>query len=141
MIDPRTARHDVDLHGWFCHEETLAVVALVAGGVLDRHIGLDVCLSHGGGAMAMLYGRLRHAMATRPSGTGDADDLDRGLRRLWFDNHVGDPAAAELLVERVGTERLVLGTNFAGWDDEGPDPFAVDPSILRDNAMRLLRLS
>lgn len=139
-IDARTAAHDFDLHGWFCHDETLAVVALIMGGVLGRHPGLDVCISHGGGATALLYERLRHAMATRPSGSGDPDDVDRGLARLWFDNHLGDLAAARLLTDRVGTDRLVLGTNFAGWDDRGPEPFGVDPEILRRNAIGLLRL-
>jgi aminocarboxymuconate-semialdehyde decarboxylase len=140
VIDDRSQRHDFDLHGWFCHEETLAIVALVFGGVLDRHPDLDICISHGGGAVAFLYERLRHAMATRPSGSGDADDLDRGLSRLWFDNHVGDLAAARLLEERVGVERLVLGTNFAGWDDRGPETFGVDAERLTVNARRLLRL-
>ena len=139
-IDPRSARFDFDLHGWFCHEETLAVVALVFGGVLDRHPKLDVWLSHGGGATALLHGRLRHAMTTRPSGTGDPETLDRGLARLWFDNHVGDLAAARLLEQRVGADRLVLGTNFAGWDDTGPETFDIDPARLNGNARRLLRL-
>jgi aminocarboxymuconate-semialdehyde decarboxylase len=140
VIDQRSAAHDFDLYGWFCHEETLAVVALIVGGVLNRHPDLDVCLSHGGGAIALLYERLRHAMATRPSGSGDPDDVDRGLARLWFDNHVGDEAAARLLVERIGTDHLVLGTNFAGWDDHGPQTFGVDPGQLRSNALRLVRL-
>jgi aminocarboxymuconate-semialdehyde decarboxylase len=140
LIDPRSRQHDFDLHGWFCHEETLAVVALVVGGVLERHPTLDVCLPHGGGAMALLHGRLRRAAATRPSGSGDPDDIDRGLARIWFDNHVGDEAAARLLEERVGLDRLVLGTNFAGWDDLGPESFGVPPERLRANALRLLRL-
>ncbi len=140
LIDRRATQFDFDLHGWFCHEETLAVVALVFGGVLDRHPQLDVCVSHGGGAMPFLYERLRTAMATRPSGSGNADDLDRGIRRLWFDNHVGDAPSADLLAARVGADRLVLGTNFAGWDDRGPQSFGVGDQQLRDNALRLLRL-
>ena len=140
VIDPAHGRHDFDLHGWFCHEETLAVVALVMGGVLDRHPSLDVCISHGGGAVALLYERLRHAMATRPSGSGDPDDVDRGLARLWFDNHLGDEPAARLLEERVGPDHLVLGTNFAGWDDDGPEALGLDAVVLRANALRLLRL-
>ena len=140
VIDPRSSAYDFELHGWFCHEETLAVVALIMGGVLDRHPTLDVCISHGGGAVALLYERLRHAMATRPSGSGDPDDIDRGLARLWFDNHVGDEAAARLLLARVGPDHLVLGTNFAGWDDNGPEDLGLRPEVLRANALRLLRL-
>jgi hypothetical protein len=53
---------------------------------------------------------------------------------------VGDVAAARLLETRLGTDHLVLGTNFAGWDDHGPECFEVDPHVLRTNGLRLLRL-
>lgn len=138
--DERFARHDFELYGGFANEEGLAVVALVCGGVLERFPDLDVCISHGGGSMPMLADRMRHAMATRPGGSGDPTDVDRGLRRLWFDNHVGGAVAASALVATVGTERIVLGTNFAGWDDTGPHAHGIDPAVLADNAERLLRL-
>ncbi|GIR36923.1 MAG: hypothetical protein CM15mP49_23080 [Actinomycetota bacterium] len=35
-------------------EETIAVASLVLGGVMQRHPKLDVCVSHGGGAIAFL---------------------------------------------------------------------------------------
>lgn len=138
--DPRVTRHDFDLYGGFANEEALAVAALVCGGVLDRFESLDVCISHGGGALPMLAERMRHAMATRPTGSGDAAGVDRGLARLWFDNHVGGRVAADALVATVGTDRLVMGTNFAGWDDTGPHDHGVDPGLLSANAWRLLRL-
>lgn len=139
-VDSRFLRHDFELYGGFAHEEALSVVSLVCGGVLDRFPDLDICLSHGGGAMPMLADRMRRAMATRPSGSGDPGDVDRGLRRLWFDNHVGGQVAADALVATVGTDRIVVGTNFAGWDDTGPHTYGVDPEILAGNAVRLLRL-
>ncbi len=51
--------------------------------------------------------------------TSSAEDFDRGLQRLWWDTHVGGGKALELLIATVGTERLVLGTNLAGWDSPG----------------------
>ena len=42
--DERLARFDGDLWLGFLYEETLAVSALVLGGVLDRHPELDVCV-------------------------------------------------------------------------------------------------
>jgi len=138
--DPRAARHDFELHGGFANEEALAVAALVCGGVLERHSALDVCLSHGGGSLAVLAERMRHAAATRPGSSVDVDAFDRGLRRLRFDDHVGGPVAAQALVATVGTDRIVLGTNFAGWDDTGPHAHGIDPAVLEANARRLLRL-
>ncbi len=137
---PRDRRHGFDLHGGFAADETRAVWELVAGGVLERHPALDVVVSHGGGATALLAGRWRHAVATRPGLGGDPDLVDRGLASLWFDTHVGSDAALAALVAEVGTDRLLLGTNFAGWDDLGPDPHGVDPDLLDANARRLLAL-
>ena len=63
------------------------------------------------------------------------------IRHLWFDNHVHDAGSLELLEARVGVDRLVVGTNLAGWDaPHEPDeiPFRVEYDV---NARRLLRLS
>ncbi|MFD2351431.1 amidohydrolase family protein [Nonomuraea ferruginea] len=64
--DPRLRRFDLDLLFGFARDETLAVAALVFGGVLDRHPGLDVCVSHGGGAAAFVAGRFARAVEKRP---------------------------------------------------------------------------
>jgi len=94
----------------------MAVAHLVYGGVLDRHPDLDVCLSHGGGAAAFMAGRLQHQGRTRPWARDDPRDFAGGLRRLWFDQHVHDDRALALLTSAVGADRLVVGTNLAGWD-------------------------
>jgi aminocarboxymuconate-semialdehyde decarboxylase len=139
--DPRLRRFDLDLLLGFARDETLAVAALVFGGVLERHPGLDVCVSHGGGAAAFLAGRFARAAQMRPWASqalrehGFADLY----RRLWFDTHVHDAASLDLLVAHAGTERLVYGTNFAGWDSgagDDPGPLA---ATLAANAARLLR--
>ncbi|MEZ5373288.1 MAG: amidohydrolase family protein [Microthrixaceae bacterium] len=136
--DARLGRFGLDLSLGFLLEETLAVAQLILGGVLDRHPGLRVCVSHGGGATAWLAPRLRTS-ATRMGMT--AADIDAGLARLWWDSHVGGGAPLRLLIDTVGTDHLVLGTNLAGWDspseltDEVPAEL-LDP--LADNARALL---
>ena len=64
------------------------------------------------------------------------------LSRLWWDAHVGGPAALGVLIDALGTDHLVGGTNFAGWDQTA-DPSFGDPhlaALLDRNARRLLRL-
>lgn len=142
--DERLARFDGDLWLGFAHEEALAVATLVLGGVLARHPDLDVCLSHGGGSTSWLVERMRHAAATRPwAGAELRRDgaVDEALSRLWWDAHVGGPAALGLLVDTMGTDHLVGGTNFAGWD-QSTDPSFGDVGLaatMDDNARRLLR--
>ncbi|MBI5088194.1 MAG: amidohydrolase family protein [Actinobacteria bacterium] len=144
LLDRRLRRFDLDLQLEFAYEETITVAMLVYGGVLHRHPDLDVCVSHGGGATSVMYPKLRHAARTRawsPDWLRAEGAFDRLLRRLWFDVHVGDDAAVGLLVDRVGTDHLVYGTNFGGWDSaihHTPDPALV--AVLDDNARRLLRL-
>jgi aminocarboxymuconate-semialdehyde decarboxylase len=61
-------------------------------------------------------------------------------RRIWFDTHVHDERSLQLLVDHAGPDRLVYGTNFAGWDsggDHGPGELV---DTLTANAERLLRI-
>jgi aminocarboxymuconate-semialdehyde decarboxylase len=141
--DPRLGRFDLELVVGFAAEETLAVATLVYGGVLDRHPGLDLCLTHGGGATPFLIGRMRAAARARswapPELRADGAFEER-LRRLWFDTLLHDERALRYLAEIAGDEHLVPGTNFAGWDEGGP-PADVWRERLSDNARRLLRLA
>lgn len=119
LLDARTRRFDLDLLVGFAYEETIAVASLVFGGVLRRHPTLDVCLSHGGGFTAFAVGGWRHAARTRPwapEWLREEGAFDELYRRLWFDVHVNSKGALDLLVAEHGAERLVFGTNFAGWD-------------------------
>lgn len=141
--DPRLRRFDLDLVVGFAYQETLAVAALIFGGVLDRHPSLDVCVSHGGGALTALYGRFARAAAVRPwvePAVREAGFLGY-LQRIWFDTHVHSEPALQTLAEIAGTERLVYGTNFVGWDAEAPGTHPQMPGVdLVGNARRLLRL-
>jgi aminocarboxymuconate-semialdehyde decarboxylase len=140
LRDERIRRYDLDLSVGFMFEETLALVCVIYGGVLDRHPGLDLCFSHGGGAAAYMAGRLHHQGRTRPWARDNPVDFAAGLKRLWYDNHVHDAESLALLEAKVGRDRLVVGTNLAGWDaptepEEIPYVEAYDV-----NARRLLRL-
>ena len=132
--DGRLRRFGLDLIVGYTYEETLAAATFVLGGVLDRHPELDVCLSHGGGAVAFLAQRF-DSMANFQ---GRESDFAAALSRLWFDSHLEPGAARDLVVATVGVDRMVYGTNFGGWDT----PAATDDfdASLTPNAHRLLRL-
>jgi aminocarboxymuconate-semialdehyde decarboxylase len=110
--------------------------------VLDRHPGVDICISHGGGALPFLLGRFERASRVRPWASEELKEkgFSAALKRLWFDCHVHGPAAQSLLVETVGTDRLVFGTNFSGWDQGGALALDDVAPSLAGNARRLLRL-
>ena len=139
---PALRRYELDIMAGFTAQETVALATLVFGGVLARHPTLDVCISHGGGAVALIWGRLEHAARKRPWAgehlKGESAFADQ-MRRIWYDIHMHDDRAVDLLVERVGVDRLVYGTNFSGWD--APERFEAPTcdAPLADNARRLLR--
>jgi aminocarboxymuconate-semialdehyde decarboxylase len=139
---PAVDRYDLDLLIGFAAQETIAIGTLIYGGVLDRHPELDICVSHGGGAIAFLCGRFAEAARKRPWASAAlraAGAFEQRLKRLWFDNHVHSDASLALLESVVGRERLLLGTNFAGWDQPASGQRIEAPAWLADNARRLLR--
>jgi aminocarboxymuconate-semialdehyde decarboxylase len=139
---PPLDRFDLDLLIGSAAQETIAVGTLIYGGVLDRHPDLDICVSHGGGATALLCGRLAEAARKRPWSAAPLREpgaFEARLRRLWFDDHLNSVASLALLESVVGRGRLVLGTNFAGWDQRASGKPIEAPPWLADNARRLLR--
>ncbi len=139
--DPRLCRFDLSILFGYAYDETLAVAALVFGGVLDRHPRLDVCVSHGGGAVAFMAEKFAFAARTRPWVPEPVRELgfDHYLHRLWFDSHVHGDAAGDLLVTAVSADRLVFGTNYGGWDSGGAHARSPEVVALTSNAERLLR--
>ena len=139
--DANLRRYDLDIIIGFCAQETIAVCTLIYGGVLERHPQLDVCLSHGGGATGYLFGRMASAARKRPWARDSLREdgaFEALLHRLWFDVHVHAEESVELLKTRVNRERLLFGTNFAGWD-QGPGDLRAAARPYADNARRLLR--
>lgn len=138
--DANLTRFDLDMIVGFAAQETAAVCTLIYGGVLERHPDLDVCLSHGGGATALMYGRMAMAARKRPWATESLKKdgaFDALLHRLWFDVHLHSEDSVALLKKRVNNDRLLFGTNFAGWDQQRYDVRA-EARPYADNARRLL---
>jgi aminocarboxymuconate-semialdehyde decarboxylase len=93
-------------------ETTVTAAHLVMTGTLERHPGLRVLLAHGGGAILALRGRLRHAHSFQPQARSRLrEDPEASLRRFFYDTVVHDPALLRALVETVGADRVVLGSD------------------------------
>ena len=138
--DWRLGKYDMSIMLGYAYEETLAVATLIIGGVLDRHPDLDICISHGGGAMPYLIERFSEMSEFRdwaPEGVKKNGFVNE-LKRLWFDAHVHGEKSQKMLFDLIGEDRLVYGTNFGGWDT--PKKLETFASDLTKNAKKLLRL-
>jgi len=126
-------------------ETTIMVANLMFSGALDELPRLKMLLAHGGGFAPYQVGRFVHGHKVRPETRAHtASSAKDMLKRFYFDTLTHDAQALRYLVELVGPERLVLGTD-APFDmgDENPrgtlshlSPEEV--AILRKNALRLL---
>ncbi len=133
-------------------ETTVAAAHLVLTGTLARHPDLRILLAHGGGAIVALSGRIRHGQATvAAAGPVPAAAADAEIRRRFlYDSVVHDPQLLRMLVEVVGSERVLLGSDYP-FDMADPDPVATvraaglsdgdSEALLWGNAMRELGLS
>jgi len=141
--DANLKPYDLDVVVGFAAQEAIAVATLIYGEVLQRHPDLDICLSHGGGSTALVVGRMAKAGIKRPWAPAYLNEdgaFEAEFGKLWFDNHLNRDASLDLLISIVGTEQLVYGTNFVGWDAPDADAAHALPAYLADNARRLLRV-
>jgi aminocarboxymuconate-semialdehyde decarboxylase len=104
---------------------TAAVARMMFGGVFTRFPDLMVKIPHGGGLLPWLIERFRHAADNRPEPRskgykGDPVDV---LKQLYFDTLTFKPAALRYLIDIVGTEKLMLGSDYP-FEMADPDPIA-----------------
>ncbi|WP_458094614.1 amidohydrolase family protein [Roseomonas sp. WA12] len=131
-------------------ETTIAATSLVFGGVIERHPNIRFLLSHAGGFVPFQAGRFRHGWRVRPEPKARLKgDPTESLDRLLYDSITHAPGALRFLLEEVGAERILFGTDYpfdmgttTGVEDVEaaiPDLAARD-AILSGNARRLLGL-
>lgn len=93
-------------------ETALALSHLIFAGVLDRYPRLKLLAAHGGGYLPTYIGRSDHAWHNRPDARGCQAPPSTYLRRLWYDALVYTPQALRHLVEAVGPEQVMLGSDY-----------------------------
>lgn len=120
-------------------ETALAGARLIFGGVLERYPDLRIILSHGGGALPQLAGRLRHGYAARPEAQPRVSDPGASLRRLYYDTIVFNDEPLRNLVATVGAGQVVLGTDYP-FDMGEPDPvgFVQQAGLPPDDVVTIL---
>lgn len=111
-----------------------AIGGLIACGVLARHPDLTVMASHGAGSLLTQLPRMEFLRATTP---GLAELMPEPpaayARRMWFDPLLFDPVLFRALVDVVGADRVVLGTDYPFMPAD-PLAFLDTPAVPRDLA-------
>ncbi|XP_023677367.1 2-amino-3-carboxymuconate-6-semialdehyde decarboxylase isoform X2 [Paramormyrops kingsleyae] len=95
-------------------ETTTAICSMIFGGVFEKFPKLKVCFTHGGGSFPYTLGRIEHGFQVRP----DLCAVDCKVNpkkcqgAFYTDSLVHDPMALKFLVEVVGEDRVLLGTDY-----------------------------
>ncbi|MFK0243380.1 amidohydrolase family protein [Amycolatopsis azurea] len=95
-------------------ETHLSILALVLGGVFDRvDPSLKICFAHGGGSFAFWLGRMENAWHRRNDVIGTSEfPPSHYLDRFHVDSVVFDERALRLLVDTLGAEHVMVGSDY-----------------------------
>jgi len=133
------------------YENGLAAASLVFGGVMDAFPRLTVMLPQAGGTFPWLIGRFDRGVAVRKELAHMKRPASAYLRRFYYDTVSHHPRIMRFLIEMVGADRIVLGSDYnqdmscerpVDFVGEMPDLSDAERGmILGGNARRLLGLS
>ena len=132
-------------------DRAVTFASFVYGGVMDACPDLKVCLAHGGGFACYGASRMDRGWQVRPAARVNIQKPPSAYRgRFWYDCLTHDANALRYLIDSVGIERLVFGTDWPfdmAIDDpvqwvRGLDKLSEDEkdAILGGNIARLLDL-
>ncbi|HWT37398.1 MAG TPA: amidohydrolase family protein [Paraburkholderia sp.] len=95
-------------------ETQLGILSLILSGAFERMPrSLKLCFAHGGGSFAFLLGRVDNAWRERDIVREDCPHLPSSyVDRFSVDSAVFDPRALQLLVDVMGEERVMLGSDY-----------------------------
>ena len=97
----------------FTFRTTMMVERMILTGIFEKYPNLRLCLSHGGGLLAFNIWRLDHSYGLRPELKKPVPRKpSEYLKSLYFDTIVHSVSALDYLIKVVGTDRVVIGTDY-----------------------------
>ncbi|OLC00768.1 MAG: hypothetical protein AUH30_01815 [Candidatus Rokubacteria bacterium 13_1_40CM_68_15] len=109
----RLARYDVREIAHYPLETTIAIAALIFGGVLERLPRLRIGFAHAGGTLPFLLGRFDHGWAVRTHlhETAPRPPAEY-VRRLYVDSLTHSAATLRLVVETMAPGAVMMGSDY-----------------------------
>lgn len=95
-------------------ETELSILSLILSGAFHRlPDNLKLCFAHGGGSFPYLLGRIDNAWKHRDIVRQDCPELPSSyVNRFYVDTAVYNDGALELLVDVMGEDRVMFGTDY-----------------------------
>jgi aminocarboxymuconate-semialdehyde decarboxylase len=113
---PRAAKFGLAQIAQYTFDTTLGIGSLLMSGALDRFPRLKLLLAHGGGAYPYLAGRfdvMHRRMDRAAQGNVAAKAPSAYAAQMAYDSIVHAPKALRFLIDAVGLDNVVLGTDYS----------------------------
>jgi len=91
------------------NDTTVAIARLLSSGHILKYSGVKIILSHGGGSLPFVLGRLAKNYAMNPTKVADPC---AGMHKLYFDTVVFDPDTLKFLIDKFGSDRVLMGSDY-----------------------------
>ena len=145
----RTSKYRMLFSVGYTSETGIAAASLVMSGILVRHPGLRLCFAHGGGTFPWLLPRLDQTWQVFDDVKAVTSKKPSETAKLFtYDTLTYDTMNLRLLLDRLGADRLVMGTDYPFPLREEPPGVVVDTlesasaqeraDMLGRNALRFL---
>lgn len=134
-------------------ETMVAATRLIFSGLFAEHPDIKLVLLHGGGYLPFYSSRADHTWEVRPETRAAIPDHPPSyyMKKLYYDTMVFQPLYLRHLVEIVGSERVMVGTDYP-FDMGETDPIGLvaateslsedeRSAIVGDNAARLFGIA
>jgi aminocarboxymuconate-semialdehyde decarboxylase len=111
-------------------ETMVAATRMIFSGLFEEHPGIKLVLLHGGGYLPFYAARSDHTWEVRPETRTHIPEHPPShyMKRLFYDTMVFQPLYLKHLVEIVGSDRVMLGTDFP-FDMGETDPVGLIDSV------------
>jgi aminocarboxymuconate-semialdehyde decarboxylase len=93
-------------------DDAIVAAVLICGGVLEKCPDLKICIAHGGGPLSFCMGRLDRGWQGLPANERTPKPPSAYQRQMYFDTVVSTEAALRFLIDQVGVDRVVLGSDW-----------------------------
>jgi len=117
-------------------ESAIAAAQFVFGGVLDRCPGLKICLSHAGGVLPFLLGRLEHGRSVRPEAQANCrHPFPHYLKNFYVDTITFRADTLRFVLEVMPEGHVFMGTDYP-YDMADIDPVGSVEAAVTDETQR-----
>jgi len=117
-------------------ETTIAAVQLALGGVLDRYPELKICLSHAGGVLPFLLGRIEHGQSVRPESHQYCEHaFSYYLKNFYLDTITHHPGILRFVLDIIPPGHAFMGTDYP-YDMADTNPIGTVEAAVEDVKLR-----